>query len=65
MLDAINRRMIKGLISRGIPKTFLELVERLHEILTDSDSLKARYRTYRTTRKTNVIVKHEYDDKID
>lgn len=52
MLDAINKTMIEGLMSRGIPKTFTGLIDRLHEISTDRDSLETRYETRRTTKKT-------------
>ena len=65
MLDAVNKNMIEGLISRGIPKTFTGLIERLHEISTDRDSLDARYETRRTTRKADAIRKPPSVDEME
>ena len=57
--------MIEGLISRGILKTFIGLIERLYEILIDRDSLDARYETRRTTRKVDAIRKSLSVDKME
>ncbi len=48
LLSALNSTMMTALTNRGIPKTFMEIVERLHDISTDLDTAaNMRRGTYR------------------
>jgi hypothetical protein len=52
LLGALNEEMSKALVSRGIPRTFQEIVNRLHEISTDLDMLNIK-KSQRSLRSTN------------
>ena len=52
MLNALNRSMTEDLISRGVPKTFMGLIEQLQQISADRDTLDMGRKTRTLARET-------------